>query len=60
VWSHPQHQLPHDIERRAHQIEGAHGTLLDPDYGTYPYVSYNHGTRVTQEVSDNFFLWRNS
>lgn len=29
-------------------------------YGGYPYLSYNHGTRVTQEVSDNFFLWRNS
>ena len=29
-------------------------------YGAYPYISYNHGTRVTQAVSDNFFLWRNS
>jgi glutamyl endopeptidase len=27
-------------------------------YGTWPYSAYNHGTRITQEVSDNFFLWQ--
>jgi glutamyl endopeptidase len=26
--------------------------------GDWPYGAYNHGARVTQEVSDNFFLWR--
>ena len=27
-------------------------------YGTYPDSTYNHGTRVNQEVSDAFFAWR--
>jgi len=27
-------------------------------YGAYPTGSYNHGVRVTKEVSDTFFAWR--
>ena len=27
-------------------------------YGTFPNSTYNHGTRVTKEVSDAFFAWR--
>ncbi|HEY8092545.1 MAG TPA: trypsin-like serine protease [Acidimicrobiales bacterium] len=27
-------------------------------YGSYPTSSYNHGVRVTKEVSDAFFAWR--
>jgi hypothetical protein len=27
-------------------------------YGTWPTNAYNHGTRISQEVSDNLFLWR--
>jgi glutamyl endopeptidase len=28
-------------------------------YGAYPTGSYNHGVRITKEVSDTFFAWRN-
>jgi glutamyl endopeptidase len=27
-------------------------------YGAYPTSSYNHGVRITKEVSDTFFAWR--
>jgi glutamyl endopeptidase len=27
-------------------------------YGEWPFAAYNHGPRITQEVSDNFFLWQ--
>jgi glutamyl endopeptidase len=27
-------------------------------YGAWPTSAYNHGTRISQEVSDNLFLWR--
>jgi len=27
-------------------------------YGAYPTGSYNHGVRITKEVSDTFFAWR--
>jgi hypothetical protein len=27
-------------------------------YGSYPDSSFNHGVRVTKEVSDAFFSWR--
>ncbi len=27
-------------------------------YGAWPFGSYNHGARITQEASDNFMLWR--
>ena len=36
-------------------VMAVHGYGL---YGSYPTSSYNHGVRVTKEVSDAFFAWR--